>query len=59
MQRINDRTVDLNHREVKAVEFFDDCLDHGDNIIQAASKVERFGRRTTPYDPAFLEYLRT
>jgi len=51
--------VNLNHREVKAVEFFDDCLDHGDSIHQAADKVETFGRRTTSYDPDFITYLRT
>jgi hypothetical protein len=59
MQRIDDRTVELTHREVIAKDFFEELLDHGDDIPTAAAKVETFGRRTTPYDPEFLEYLRT
>lgn len=59
MQRINDREVELTHREVIAKDFFEELLDDGLNIPDAAEEVAKFGRRTTPYDPDFLDYLRT
>jgi len=57
MQRIDDKTVELTHREVVARDFHNELLDIGLSVVAATEAVEKFGRRTTRYDADFLLYL--
>jgi len=57
MQRIDDNTIELTHREVVAKEFHNELLDLGLSVVAATEAVEKFGRRTTRYDADFLLYL--
>jgi len=56
MLRLDDRTVELDSREMRAKERFDQLLDDGMNIHEAVCRV----RQVTKYasiDPAFFDYL--
>lgn len=57
MRRISDRTVELDDDEAQALDYYNDCLDEGQGVIEAATNTENlFSDRHL--DPAFYAYLR-
>ena len=54
MRRIDNRTVELTDREQEASDFWNECLDHGDDILTA---VETTALRFPGLPAEFLDYL--
>lgn len=54
MQRIDDRTVELTDEEMEASEAFDELLDRGLGIVDAANRV---AKDYPDLDPEFWAWL--